>query len=104
MIIEYLYQQREFSLRVFGPGTRAKGIVDHIRKELMEVENAPSDLTEWIDVVTLAFDGALRAGHTPEQIAQQLQATLQRNKQRTWPDWRTVPEDQAITHTGRNTP
>jgi hypothetical protein len=97
-IIEYLKRQRVFSERAFGPGDRAKGVVDHIRKELVEVEQDPRDLKEWIDVVTLALDGAWRAGFSPEQIAAQLEATLARNEARAWPDWRTMPADQAIEH------
>jgi hypothetical protein len=97
-LLQYLRRQRNFSEKAFGPGDRAKGVVDHIRKELVEVEEAPSDLKEWIDVATLALDGAWRAGYSPEQIAAQLDATLTRNEGRTWPDWRTMPTDRAIEH------
>jgi hypothetical protein len=97
-LIAYLTRQREFSERAFGPGDRAKGVVDHIRKELIEIEADSTDLKEWIDVVTLALDGAWRAGYTPQQIAEQLAATLMRNEARTWPDWRTADPDKAIEH------
>jgi hypothetical protein len=97
-LIDYLRRQRAFSERTFGPGSRAKGIVDHICKELVEVEEDPTDLKEWIDVVTLALDGAWRAGHSPEQIVAQLEATLTRNEGRAWPDWRAAPVDKAIEH------
>ncbi len=97
-LIEYLYRQRAFSEKTFGPGTRTQGVIDHIRKELIEIEAAPTDLKEWIDVVTLALDGAWRAGFSPEQIISQLNATLTRNEQRKWPDWRTMPTDKAIEH------
>ncbi len=94
----YLQRQRRFSEKTFGPGDRAKGVIDHIRKELIEVEADPKDLKEWIDVVTLALDGAWRAGFSPEQIIHQLNATLTRNENRVWPDWRTMPADKAIEH------
>lgn len=97
-LYEYLHRQRRFSEKTFGPGTRAQGVVDHIRKELVEVEQEPGDLKEWIDVVTLALDGAWRAGWSPEQIIHQLNATLTRNENREWPDWRTQPADKAIEH------
>jgi hypothetical protein len=97
-LVEYLRRQREFSEKTFGPGARTKGVIDHIRKELVEVEQDPSDLKEWIDVVTLALDGAWRAGYSPEQIVNQLDATLTRNEGRTWPDWRTMSADKAIEH------
>ena len=97
-LIQYCQRQKLFSEKTFGPGTRTKGIIDHIRKELLEVEAAPTDLKEWIDVLTLALDGAWRAGYSPEEIANQLQLTLARNEQRKWPDWRTASPDKAIEH------
>lgn len=96
--IAHLHRQREFSERTFGPGTRAKGVVDHIRKELKEVETNPSDLSEWIDVAILALDGAWRAGYSPEEIVAALVAKQTKNEGRKYPDWRTVPTDKAIEH------
>lgn len=100
-LVEHLERQREFSLRTFGPGSRTAGVLDHIRKELHEIEQAPADLDEWIDVVLLAFDGAWRAGYEPEQIAGALAAKQTRNEARQWPDWRTAAPDKAITHVKR---
>lgn len=97
-LVAHLHRQREFSLRTFGPGERAAGVIAHIRKELVEIEAAPGDLYEWIDVVLLALDGAVRAGHTPEQVARALDAKLTRNEARNWPDWRTVEPGKAIEH------
>lgn len=94
----HLARQAEFSERVFGPGKRSKGVIAHIRKELTEVEQAPDDIEEWIDVVILALDGAWRAGHSPDQIIAALVAKHDKNEARTWPDWRLVGEDQAIEH------
>ncbi|MCT7342173.1 DUF550 domain-containing protein [Pseudomonas aeruginosa] len=79
----------------FGPGSRAAGVVDHIRKELREIEEAPGDLAEWIDVVILALDGAWRTGATPAQIIDALVAKQTKNEARTWPDWRTAPADRS---------
>jgi hypothetical protein len=97
-LVAHLRRQRAFSERTFGPGPRTVGIVDHIRKELAEIEAEPFDLAEWIDVVILALDGAWRAGYTPEQIAAALVAKQTKNEARTWPDWRTHPSDRAIEH------
>lgn len=96
--IAHLRRQRAFSARIFGPGARTTGVLDHIRKELREIEAKPDDLSEWIDVVLLACDGAWRAGYTPEQIAEALAAKLARNEAREWPDWRTADPDKAIEH------
>lgn len=94
----HLQRQREFSERTFGPGTRTSGVIDHIRKELREIEADPSDITEWIDVVILALDGAWRAGYLPDQIIDALRTKQARNEARVWPDWRTVDPDRAIEH------
>ncbi|MFK4044520.1 dATP/dGTP pyrophosphohydrolase domain-containing protein [Roseomonas mucosa] len=97
-LIAHLHRQRAFSARTFGPGARTAGVLDHIREELREIEAKPDDLSEWIDVVLLACDGAWRAGYTPEQIAEALAAKLARNEAREWPDWRTADPDKAIEH------
>lgn len=94
----HLQRQREWSGQTFGPGDRAKGVVDHIRKELTEIEAAPADITEWIDVVILALDGAWRSGASPDEIIAALVAKQAKNETRTWPDWRTASPDQAIEH------
>lgn len=95
---QHLHRQREWSKRTFGPGPRTAGVVDHIRKELCEIEADPFDLSEWIDVVILALDGAWRAGGTPLQIIETLAAKQTKNEGRKWPDWRTADPDKAIEH------
>lgn len=97
-LVAHLHRQRCFSLGTFGPGPRTKGVVDHIRKELKEIEAKPEDLSEWIDVVLLALDGAWRAGHEPAAIAEALRAKQEKNEGRQWPDWRTAAPDKAIEH------
>jgi hypothetical protein len=99
----HLQRQREWSGRTFGPGPRTAGVIDHIRKELREIEADPSDVLEWIDVVILALDGAWRSGSTPDEIITALVGKQVRNETRAWPDWRTQPQDKAIEHT-RTTP
>ena len=94
----HLTQQRAWSERTFGPGERTAGVLDHIRKELGEIEADPADVSEWIDVVILALDGAWRAGHTPEAIIRALVAKQEKNMRRTWPDWRTADPNKAIEH------
>ena len=89
--------QAEWSLETFGPGQRTKGLIEHIRKELLEIEQSPNDLEEWADVVILAFDGAWRAGGTPEMIADAILTKQAKNKGRKWPDWRTAG-DRPIEH------
>jgi len=97
-LVKWLTAQRAWSRQTFGPGNRSKGVVAHIRKELAEIEAKPDDLDEWIDVVILAFDGASRAGYTPEEIAQGLIDKQRRNTERDWPDWREASPDAPIEH------
>ena len=94
----HLAHQREWSEATFGPGSRLHGVLDHIRKELGEIEADPTDLSEWVDVIILAFDGAWRAGWEPQEIINAIKAKQAKNEARTWPDWRTMSADQAIEH------
>ena len=94
----HLQRQREWSSKTFGPGPRTAGLVDHIRKELCEIEADPTDVSEWIDVTILALDGAWRAGYSPDDIIAALVAKQTKNEGRVWPDWRTAPADKAIEH------
>lgn len=94
----HLARQRAWSEATFGPGFRYKGIIDHIRKELLEIEADPADLFEWVDVIILALDGAWRAGYSPEEILQAISVKQTRNEARTWPDWRLFGDDESIEH------
>lgn len=91
-------RQAAFSAKTFGPGPLTAGVLDHIRKELAEIEAAPLDLGEWVDVMILAADGAWRAGHEPQAIVDAVIAKQRRNESRTWPDWRTAAPGKAIEH------
>lgn len=84
-----------WSRATFGPGHR-RGVIDHIRSELAEIDACPSDLTEWIDVVLLAMDGASRsAGADGVAFVAAMIEKQRRNECRTWPS--DVPPD-AETH------
>jgi len=97
-LIKHLERQRQFSFETFGPGARTKGVIDHIRKELIEIEARPHDLREWADLILLALDGAWRAGATPEGVAAAIRDKQAINEARTWPDWRACDPDKAIEH------
>jgi hypothetical protein len=79
-------------------------VLDHIRKELQEIEADPTDVGEWVDVIILAFDGAQRHGWEPQAILDAIQDKQARNERRTWPDWRTMSEHEAIEHDRTVTP
>jgi|SRR3990172_9228548 len=97
-LVTHLRHQKQWSEKTFGPGARTVGVIDHILKELVEIEAKPTDLSEWIDVVILALDGAWRSGHSPEDIVAGLIAKQAKNEARTWPDWRTAEPGKAIEH------
>ena len=95
---EHLERQYEWSKKTFGPGARRHGLVNHIKKELDEVLLDPDDLSEWVDIIILACDGALREGFTPDEIVRGLVEKQRINEERKWPDWRNFHEGEAIEH------
>ena len=85
-----------WSRATFGPGHR-RGVIEHIRSELAEIDACPSDLTEWIDVVLLAMDGAARSsGADGSAFVAAMIEKQWRNERRTWPS--DVPPDAATHH------
>lgn len=92
----YLRTQIEWSSRTFGEGRRTIGLIKHIRKELEEIEQAPLDLVEWIDVIILALEGYWRAGGTPERVMEVLAAKQSKNLGREWPP--ASAEDEPNLH------
>ncbi len=97
-IESYFERQIAWSRETFGPALRTKGVIDHITKELREIERDPHDLSEWVDVVILAMDGFWRHGGKAADLLPSLIGKQQKNMARKWPDWRTMSEDQAIEH------
>ncbi len=93
----YISRQIMWSQNTFGPGQRNEGIIDHIKKELEEIENDP-DGDEWKDIIILALDGFWRAGYSPQQIIDRVIEKQIENESRTWPDWREAEPGKAIEH------
>ena len=97
-LAEHLTRQFKFSMKIAGPGLCTKRLLDHIRKETLEIEADPTDMGEWIDIVILALDGATRLAASPDQVIDALVARQTRNEGRVWTDWRTADPDKAIEH------
>ncbi len=106
---QHLLRQMAWSHANFGPGDRTDGVIDHIRKELVEVEEANGEAVEWVDVVILALDGLTRrlafcneGRNDPDYVVDMACAMIRgkqtRNEARTWPDWRTAEKGKAIEH------
>jgi hypothetical protein len=95
-LIEWLTEKMKWSYQTFGNSERHIGVLKHIEKEIEETRQNPNDVTEWIDIILLAFDGACRMGFTPEQVVTALIAKQEKNTQRRWPP--PVPEDEPSFH------
>ena len=91
-------EQQSWSRETFGPGQRLGGVVKHIRKEVDEAEANPTDVTEWVDILILAIDGAWRQGYAPNEIIQAYHDKMRKNQTREWPDWRGLSENEPIEH------
>lgn len=75
-VAAFLVNQSAWSRQTFGPGARTAGVVQHIRKELREVRDTPSDPTEWADIAILALDGVWRtSGDTYPALADHHRST-----------------------------
>lgn len=92
-----MFDQRQWSAETFGPGFRT-GVFRHLEKEVKEAEANPGDVSEWADLLILTLDGAMRAGHSPEDILRAYHLKMAVNQEREWPDWRGLPTDVAIEH------
>lgn len=86
-MIEYIQRHAEWSFKTFGPcsGDDHIRLCRHIEKELAEIRCNPLDCEEWVDVMILAIDGAVRSGHSPLAIAYTLREKQETNTKRTWP-------------------
>lgn len=100
----FFWSQQEFSASTFGPGNRTKGVCQHIRSELDELEKAVASgdrkaiLAEIVDIIILAVDLAWRHGFKSAEVERGLLAKLSKNMKRKWPDWRVVGQDKPIEH------
>lgn len=99
-LVAHIKDQMEWSIDTFGPSEErgSEGVIDHLRKEIEEVAKSPDDITEWIDIMILAIDGAWRSGFDPDQIATALFDKMKVNEKRDWPDWRKAEKGKAIEH------
>ena len=100
-LVKFLEQKKKFSEKTFGPGDRTKGIIAHIKKELVEIAESQSPeerLNEWVDVVLLSLDAMWRLGYSPEEISTAIRVKQLKNMNRKWPDWRTKSQDDPLEH------
>lgn len=101
-LVAHLKRHIAFSRATFGPHDRSGCVADHIRLELIEIDDAegPAEKAkEWVDVVLLALDGLWRSLEAtgvgldviPEIMCHKIERKQYLNEMREWPDWRTAP-------------
>lgn len=97
---DYVNRHFSWSFRTLGPGANTESICRHIEKEVQEIRTKPEDLEEWIDIIILGLDGALRCqgvgNVVADDIRDALETKLAKNMRRSW----IIPEDptQPIEH------
>jgi hypothetical protein len=74
---------REFCTRTF-PGQTVAGVINHLRRECRELEDAPTDPLEIADCFLLLLDVAGRADLDAEQLLSWAQVKLDINRRRQW--------------------
>lgn len=86
-IVDLLQTSYDWSVSAFGEGPRQEGVINHIKDELEEIHKeeigSRERLLEWCDVLILAFNGAIRSGHTVEEVLDALECKVDFNLQRT---------------------
>lgn len=97
-MVDCIARQKTWALKTFGPGDHSQGLLKHIKKEVIEIMEDPSETEEWIDIIILAMEGAWRSGATPEEIAQLFGLKMSKNERRNWPAVENIDADIPIEH------
>ena len=103
MMRDFFIQQKRWSFDTFGPPEHRgpKGPLDHLRKEALEAYQETDEekrKEEIADCLFLVFDAAHRAGLSYAELAAVAMRKLEKNKLRSWPDWRTCDPEKATEH------
>ena len=85
-----------FTDSVFGKSNPVSKL-KHLREEVDELIEEPTDTMEWADCMILLIDAAKKAGHDMDDLYKFVNAKMEINKTRKWgePD-----EDGVIRHVG----
>lgn len=87
----------EWSQATFGTDSERdwRGPLAHLRKEIAEIEDCPTDPEEWADGLLLLLDGARRAGVSAQTLVGTAERKLAKNKLR---QWSSPNEDGSVEH------
>jgi len=91
-------RQQTFALKAFGEGDHSKGLLEHIKKEVIEIYEDASDTEEWVDIIILAMEGAWRTGASPKDIADIFNLKMSKNERRAWPAIGSIEPGKPIEH------
>jgi hypothetical protein len=93
-----LFRQKEFSQTRFGDGADMYGITAHIRQELIEIENAPDDLEERVDLFILSMELLWKSGRSMIDILSVIDYKQTKNESRKWPNKSDIHPGEPINH------
>jgi hypothetical protein len=68
----------------FGGNRKPKSVIAHLAKEVMELYDDPTDLSEYADVLILTLNAAKLAGYDVNLLVLGIEAKMIINKQRKW--------------------
>lgn len=94
---DFWHRRNNWSELTFGnPADRGpEGPLKHLRKEVSEGLDKPTDLMEYVDMLFLVFDAAWRAGFSYHDLLHGAFAKLAINKKR---KWGTPTKDGIVEH------
>lgn len=104
---EFFNMQSDWSSNTFGPGSvrGPRGPLLHLGKEVSECLEeldykgiTPELLEEFADCLFLLVDATWRAGYTNQDLMRAAYEKLEKNRARSWPDWRASDPNAPIEH------
>lgn len=100
---EFMNAQKDWSEKTFGPAEIRGpiGPLKHLAKEAVESQEAVGTdhlLEELADCLFLLVDATWRSGYWSTDLLRAAYDKLDKNKERTWPDWKTADPNAAIEH------
>lgn len=98
---DIIARQRHFSSTRFGYSQDISGIIEHIREELVEIEDAPDDLEERVDNFILAMELLWKSGRRLGDILAMISYKQTKNENREWPSKDEIVSGKPIKHIKR---
>ena len=84
-----LFQRRNF------PNQTLAAKLEHLRREVVELQASPTDLSEWADVLILFLGSANKAGLAATELIAIAHEKMAINEKRQWP---STPDAAGVYH------